>query len=144
VGVAMSEDDVLHVGGAEAEPLDLLDGGVGLVELEPGQVDQMLADPLGGVPHVEQADPRVHEGEAGLIFEQQTMADDSGAGRLVQESAVDVVSGGHRASCSSPIFIRPRVWRGGGGGVSPSWTRARTRGWMRSAGRRYRSARIPQ
>ena len=105
VGVAVGEDDVRHVPGAEAERLDLPDGGVVLVELEPGHVDELLAQPLDGLPHVQQADAGVDEGEAVPVFEEQAVAEDLRVRRGVQGAAVDVVDGRHRG-LSFPTAIK--------------------------------------
>jgi len=64
VGVALCQDDVTHVGDAEAEIFNPENGGVGFVELEARHVDQRLPLPFDGIPHVEQAGAGVDQGSA--------------------------------------------------------------------------------
>jgi hypothetical protein len=88
---------VRHVRRAEAQLLNLPDGGVLFVELEPSHGDERLADPFERLLHVQQADTGVHQGEAVLILEQQAVADGLRVRRHLQRPAVDVVDGRHRA-----------------------------------------------
>jgi hypothetical protein len=70
VGVAVRQDDVPHVAGPEAEGFDPADGGVGFVELEAGHLDERSAQPPVRVPHVEQADAGIDQGEAAVVVQQ--------------------------------------------------------------------------
>jgi hypothetical protein len=98
VGVTVGDDGVGHVPGAESQPLDLPDGGVGLVEEEPDHVDELLTQPLDGPLHVEQSDAGVHEGEAVLVFQEEAVTDRLRVRGWPQKSAVDVVNGRHRVA----------------------------------------------
>ena len=93
--VAVGQNDVPHVSGRKPECFDPADGGVRLVELEAGHVDERLPQPLDRVRHVPEADAGIDEGEAFPVPQQQAVADDRRVRRDQERPAVDVVNRRH-------------------------------------------------
>ena len=98
VGIAVSEDDVPHIGGRKSECFDPANGRVRFVEPKARHIDECLPQPLCGVLYILEADAGIDQCELLPILEKQAVADDRRVRRNQERSAVDVVNRCHKLS----------------------------------------------
>ena len=95
IGVGVRQNNVSHVIDAKTESLDLTGGRKRLMELEARRVDGGPADALDRISDILQADARIHEGEAAIVFEEEAVAGRRRTGRRVQDAAIQMMDIDH-------------------------------------------------
>lgn len=91
IGIAVRQDDVANVSDLKSQPFDLASGRQLFVELETGRVDGGLADAFERARDVVQADARVDQRQATVVFEQQTVTPRLRIGFRMKNAAIQMM-----------------------------------------------------